>query len=460
MRIRVPDETIVLTPEELSHDPPTPDPYKATSQALANPLGMASLKNLADTSSKIIILCPDRVKGGIHEQSHRKVCIPILVEELTKAGIPLGNIKMIISVGLHKKNTITEMRNYLGDKILSLFCPDRLIQHDAEDNENLINLGNDGLGNLIEFNKTVAESDLVISIGHTLGNPYGGYSGGYKMVSTGITTWRSIRSHHCPKVMHKQDFLPASTGSEMRKRMNSIGKAMEKGIGKRFFFLDAVLGTENQVLGVYAGDGEKVQKESWKLAAKRTETHMEIDEKFDILVFGEPRVFHYGPGHGTNPILILQAIGAQLVRSYGVFKEDGIIICSSLCNGWFNDEWFPSYRAVFDRLQTLSDFSEIHMYEDEICNNQEFINKYRFAYGYGAFHPFSMISCGMIALKHTTKIFIVGAQEPSYAEAMGCTPAKDFKQALNESEEIIGKNPRILVLPQCFMKPGFHLFKK
>lgn len=460
MRIRVPNDAAILTPKDLRQDPPAVDPYEATRRALENPLGMSPLKDLVKAGDKVIICCPDRVKGGAHEQAHRRVCIPLIVEKLKKGGVRLKDINLLISMGLHRKNTLQEIRSYLGNRIVNLFLPDRLACHDAEDKDNIVNFGRDGMGNVVEFNKEVAEADLAIPIGHALGNPYGGYSGGYKMVTTGITTWRSIRCHHRPEVMHASDFIPANAVSGMRERMNSIGKAMEKGMGKEFFFADAVLGTDNQVLGVYAGDGEEVQKESWRLAAKRTEVYLDINDKFDILVFGEPRVFHYGPGHGTNPILMLQAMGAQLVRDYGVFKEDGVIICASLCDGWFNDEWFPSYRTVYDKLQELSDLADATMFEEEISNNPEFIYKYRFAYGYGAFHAFSMVYCGTIALKHTRAIFIVGARKPGYARSMGCKPTKNFEEALKEAEKYVGRDPNILVLPECLLKPGFHLLKK
>ena len=33
-----------------------------------------------------------------------------------------------------------------------------------------------------------------ILVGHVQGNPYGGYSGGYKHSATGITNWKSISS--------------------------------------------------------------------------------------------------------------------------------------------------------------------------------------------------------------------------------------------------------------------------
>jgi hypothetical protein len=46
--------------------------------------------------------------------------------------------------------------------------------------------------------------------------------------------------------MHRADFLPASMHSRMRRQFDSIGRAMERGIGKRFFAVDAVLGTHAQ----------------------------------------------------------------------------------------------------------------------------------------------------------------------------------------------------------------------
>ncbi|MBA7493579.1 Lactate racemase [subsurface metagenome] len=461
MEVEVPDNAMILTPDDLEQDPPAIDPYETTRRALENPLRMPPLRELGAPGKKAIILCPDRVKDGAHKEAHRRVCIPLIVEELIKGGVNKKNIKLMICSGLHRKNTKAELDWYLGKEIVGYFWPDRLTWHDAEDQDKIANFGFDELGDVVEVNKDVVEADIAVSIGHVLGNPYGGYSGGYKMIATGMTTSRSIRCHHCPDVMHAPSFMPINvTENGMRKRFDAIGKAIEKGMDKKFFFVDAVLGTDNQILGVYTGDGEEVQKESWKLANKRTEVYLDIKDKFDVLVFGEPRIFHYGPGHGTNPILMLQAIGAQLTRDYDVFNDNGVIICASLCSGWFNDEWFPSYREVYDKLQEVSDFAEIVRFEDEVSSRPEYIYKYRFCYSYGAYHAFSMVACGTIALKHTSAIFIPGAHKPGYARGMGCIPTNTFEDALREAEKFVGKNPRILVLPGCFVKPGFHLFRK
>ncbi|WP_338833072.1 Lactate racemase [Moorella humiferrea] len=461
MPIEVPDTATVFQVGRDNVDPPEVDPWEATRKALANPLGMPPLHRLVKKGSKVVIAFPDRVKGGAHPRAHRRVCIPIIVEELKKAGVEDKDIKLICAMGLHRKNTKEELYWYLGREIVDAFWPDRLVMHDAEDPEGIVEYGYDEMGNVVNVNREVAEADLAIMIGHVQGNPYGGYSGGYKMCVTGITTWRSIRCHHCPDTMHRDDFIPVNTEkSLMRRQFDSIGQAIEKGMGKKFFCVDAVTGTNSQVLGVYAGAAKEVQEASWQLAERRTNVYLDIKDKFDIMVFGLPRTFHYGPGMGTNPILMLQAIGANLARNYDVFNDGGVIIAASLCDGWFNDEWFPSYRKVFHKLQEVADFAEAVRFEDEIAYDPEYIYKYRYAYGYHPFHALSMVSMGGVALKHTSAIFIPGARKPGYARAMGCIPTNTFADALKQAEKYVGKNPRILVLPETFLKVAVHLKRK
>lgn len=461
MPIEVPDTAIIFQVGRDNVDPPEVDPYEATRQALANPLGMPPFSQMVKNGSKVVIAFPDRVKGGAHALAHRRVCIPIIVEELKKAGVEDKDIKLICAMGLHRKNTKEELYWYLGREIVDAFWPDRLIMHDAEDPDGIVEYGYDEMGNVVNVNRDVAEADLAIMIGHVQGNPYGGYSGGYKMCVTGVTTWRSIRCHHCPTTMHRDDFIPVNTeNSLMRRQFDSIGQAIEKGMGKKFFCVDAVTGTNAQVLGVYAGAAKEVQEASWQLAERRTNVYLDIKDKFDIMVFGLPRTFHYGPGMGTNPILMLQAIGANLARNFDVFNDGGVIIAPSLCDGWFNDEWFPSYRKVFNKLQEVADFAEAVRFEDEIAHDPEYIYKYRYAYGYHPFHALSMVSMGGVALKHTSAIFIPGARKPGYARAMGCIPTNTFAEALKQAEKYVGKNPRLLVLPESFLKVSVHLKRR
>ncbi len=455
--VQIPDSATVVRYGETYVDPPEVDPYEATREALENPLGMPPLRALAKPGDKVVIAFPDRVKGGAHPQAHRRVAIPLIVETLREAGVALDDISLLCAMGLHRKNTLEEMYWYLGKDIVDAFWPDRLVMHDAEDQAGIVDLGTDEMGNAVTCNRRIAEADLPIIIGHVQGNPYGGYSGGYKMAVTGLTTWSSIRCHHCPSTMHRDDFLPASTHSHMRRQFDSIGKAMERGIGKRFFAVDAVAGTHAQVLGVYAGAVDEVQKASWPLADQRTNVELDVTKSFDVLVYGLPRAFHYGPGMGTNPIFILQAIGAQLARCYGVFREGGVIIAPSVCDGWFNKSWFPSYERAYEKLQETTDFADIFQFEDELANDPDAIHRYRFNYTYHPGHPLSMISMGAVAHQRTSAVLIPGALKPRYARGMGCIPTKTFDDALTRAQRFVGKNPRILVIPEAFRHVGVHL---
>lgn len=460
MEAKLPDSAEVFIPGETVADPPcAEDPVLITRESILNPVGMPPISDLVKKGSKVTISFPDRVKGGSHETAHRKVSIPILIDECLKAGVEKKDIKLICSIGLHRKNTPEEIRALLGDEVFDQFHPTHQItNHDSEDWDNLVDLGRDEMGNRVIMNKEVFESDLPILLGHVLGNPYGGYSGGYKMASTGITHWRSIASHHIPEVMHRDDFTPVSAKSNMRRRFDAIGMHMEKCMGRKFFMCDAVLDTRMRQIAVFSGYGREIQPKSWEVADKRTYVPW-AKEKFDVMMFGMPQNFHYGNGHGTNPLLILQAISANIVRHKRIMNDNCVVICSSICNGYFHDEEFPSYRPLYELFQkdyhnTLVDCER---YGEYFSENREFIDMYRYNWGYHPFHAFSMISCGHIAEMHCSAIYIVGAYAPGYARGMGMKTRATFAEALRDSQKYVGEKPKILALPRTFKTAGVHL---
>jgi len=451
MPIELPDSAIVVRYGETYTDPPVIDPHEAIQAALEQPIGFPPLKELGGPDKKVVIGFPDRVKGGVHPDCHRKVAIPKIVEALLKGGTLLENITLLCCMGLHRKNTLEEWYWYLGKEIVDQFWPDRLINHDVEAPD-LCNFGKDPMGNRVQCNRLMAEADLPIVIGHVSGNPYGGYSGGYKMIVTGLSGWQSIASHHVPETMHREDWLGASTTSHMRRQFTSIGKSMEKAIGKKFFAIDAVLGQKAEVLDVKAGELEAVEAATWPLADKRTNIGLDMKEPADVLVFGLPRNFHYGPGMGTNPILMSLAIGGQLSRCWHAFRKGGVIIAAALCDGWFNRHWFPSYEETYNALQNYNTAAEFIGSNEamEIVDNYDYRYQYSNHFTYHPFHALSMISGGSATLLWTSAVFIVGAKAPEYSRGMGFIPISTFKEALEQAKKIVGKDPRILVTPECF----------
>lgn len=459
----LPDNTDVFVPGETVADPPyLTNITEATRQSILNPIGVLPIAEQVKKGSKVAIIFPDRVKGGTQEDAHRKVAIPIVIAECLKAGVEKKDITLICSNGLHRKNTKAEIRSLLGCKVFEEFWySNQIINHDSEDWDNLIDLGYNDHHDHVIMNKTVYEADLAVLIGHTLGNPYGGYSGGYKHCATGITHWKCIAAHHVPHVMHGKDFTPVSKHSLMRQKFDQIGQYMEERMGKKFFVCDAVLDTYSRQIEVFSGYAKEIQPLSWEIADKRTYVPF-AEKKYDVMVFGMPQAFHYGNGMGTNPILMMQAISANIIRHKRVLKDNCVVICSSTCNGFFHDEEFPAYREAYELFQkdyhnTLPDLEKESQY---IATRQEYIDKYRYNYGYHPYHTFSMISCGHIAEMNCAAIYLVGAEMPGYARSMGMKTRATFEEALKDAAKYVGDSPNILALPKTFKVAAVHLAMK
>lgn len=462
----LPETTDVFIPGETLPDPPhipLDQVEEATRESIRNPLGMPPLSELAKEGSKVTIIFPDRVKGGEHPTAHRRISIKIVLEELYAAGVRKEDILLICSNGLHRKNTEQEILGVLGPEIYHQFAPSgQIINHDSEDYENLVDLGKTSQGDPVIMNKYVFDSDVAILIGHTQGNPYGGYSGGYKHCSTGITHWKSIASHHVPKVMHRADFVPVNNSSLMRHKFDEIGMHMEEKMGKRFFCCDAVLDTKSRQIEINSGTAEAVQKQSWKTGNDRTYVPF-AEKKYDVIIFGAPQFFHYGDGMGTNPIMLMQAISAQVIRHKRIMSDRCVFICASTCDGYFNENLWPYTREIYEMFQkeNMNILPDMNRYGEYFATNEEYIRKYRYANAFHPFHGFSMISCGHLAEKHTSAIYIVGAQEPGYARGMGMKTRATIEEALEDAKKkFVGENPNILALPRAFKTAAVHLMMK
>ena len=466
MKAALPDNTDVFIPGETIPDPPHIPENKLkeiTLKSLHNPIGMPPLRELARKGSKCVIVFPDRVKGGEQATSHRKISIPLILEEFYAAGVEKKDILLICSNGLHAKNTEKEIRGILGQALFDEFWySGQIINHDSEDWDHLIDLGFTSAGDPVIMNKYVYEADVAVLIGHTQGNPYGGYSGGYKHCTTGITHWRSIASHHTPKVMHKSNFVPVSGDNAMRTKFDEIGMHMEKSMCKKFFCCDAVLDTKARQIAVFSGYAAEMQPLSWEVADKRTYVHF-AEKKYDLMVFGMPQFFHYGEGMGTNPIMFMQALSAQVIRHKRVMSDRCVIICSSLCNGYFHDELWPYTRELFDMFgrDYMNTLPDMDRYGEYFSTNVEYVRKYRYANAYHPAHGFSMMSCAHLAESNTAAIYIVGAREPGIARAMGLKTRGTFEEAIEDAQKkYLPSNPAILALPKTFTMSAVHLCLK
>ncbi|NQV08049.1 DUF2088 domain-containing protein [bacterium] len=453
----LPDSAHIFTIAGSEHEPRAIDNVLATTGALDAPLDSDRIEDIVGPGSRVAVVFPDRVKGGGHDRAHRKVALPQILERLDGAGVRQDDISPICAIGLHRMNSHEQMQEYLPPMMFERFG--RIPNHDAEDPDEIVHLGHTDRGDRVDFNRTCAEADLTILIGHVQGNPYGGYSGGYKTCTTGLTTWRSIAAHHVPGTMHRPDFMPPTTKSHFRSQLTEIGRQINESLPHRMFVVDSVVGTDSMVLGTWAGDVEAVEQASWPLAKRRTDVELDMGPA-DVLLFGLPKDFHYGPGMGSNPILMSQAIAAVISRVAGAFRRGGVAIVSAECNGWFNEEWFPSYPATFERFLERGSIDELLADVDEFATNPEWVDAYRHHGAYHPFHAFSMLSMAAMAHHHAGTIIVAGADRPDIAELCGFETANDIPAALRRAHGLIGFEPSILALPDYLFNVPPHLYAR
>ena len=353
MSAELPEWTDVFIPGETVPDPPClpqdwDSLYAATLDSIRHPIGMPPLKELAGPGKTVVFVIPDIVKGGVQPTSHRKVSIRACLDELYAAGVEKKDILLLISNGLHPRATVPEMRTILGEQLFNEFYPTgQITSHDSEDYDHMVDLGFTASGDHVLMNKYVFDADIPILIGHTQGNPYGGYSGGYKHCATGITHWRSIAGHHIPRVMHAPDFVPVSTHSVMRSKFDEQGMLMEEKMGHKFFCCDAVLDTKSRQIEINSGWAKEMQPVSWKMADKRTYVHW-AEKKYDVMVFGMPTNFHYGPGMGK--LLLDKFLGSP----YAVVRHTAFRLAESLNGPEFKKILMAAVHDSFEFIRRIA----------------------------------------------------------------------------------------------------------
>ena len=113
-----------------------------------------------------------------------------VLERAYRAGVE--DIHLIAALALHRRMTPAELKHALGARIFDEFHPDRLYNHDAEDPDAIVDLGETRHGEAVELSKRAAESDLLIYVNVNIVT----MDGGHKSVAVGLGTYNSVKAHH------------------------------------------------------------------------------------------------------------------------------------------------------------------------------------------------------------------------------------------------------------------------
>src|SRR5215216_3887677 len=141
------------------------DPDAAIRRALLEPIGSDPLPSLLFPGMKLTIAFDDisLPLPPMRSPDVRQRVIEAVLDMAADAGV--DDVHLIAALALHRRMTEAELRHALGDRVYDAFEPRGLLyNHDAEDPDAMVSLGETEQGEEVELSKRAVESDLLIYV--------------------------------------------------------------------------------------------------------------------------------------------------------------------------------------------------------------------------------------------------------------------------------------------------------
>jgi hypothetical protein len=409
--------------------------------ALQRPLDTPPLRELARGKQRVTLAFDDPTVPCYAPVW--PVAIPLVLQELEAAGVKRENVTLLCANALHRQFTHDEIARLIGDDIVTEFSR-RLLCHDAENPDEIEQLGVTEDGYFVDVSRHVTDADLAIYLNCSTTR---GFSGGWKSVCVGLSTLRSIRHHHNP-----DDMSMSIDRNRMHEMLDEMGRMVTARLGAQHIFkLETVLANPLQVARVFCGtvDGTRAA------ALELNRAHMPprrslLEEKADVVLYGVPDWSPYAAFSYTNPLLTLYstALGylGGMIEALG--KPGCSVVLSTPCPDRWDEQHHPSYREVWERVvpETKDPYEARERYEEEFATRPDYVQAYRTGFGFHPVHPI-MAMFPLKRLRHAGRVFVAGADDPKVVEHAGFVPAPTIEAALSEAEVIHGTGASIAYVP-------------
>lgn len=362
--------------------------------------------------------------------------LPVIVGRLESAGVPSERIRFVCANSLHRQLTHSELAALLGDDMVRSHG-ERLGCHDAEDPTALEYLGKTASGYDVELNRCVTESDLTIYLNCSTTR---GFSGGWKSVCVGLSSYRSIHHHHTPDVMSM-----SLDRNRMHEILDEMGALVDDKLGAdRVFKLETVLANPLQVHDIYGGSVTTTRRKVVEtLAAHQPARRDLLEEPADVVVYGVPDWSPYAAFSHGNPILDIISTGLGYLGGViqGLGKKGCTAILATPAPWRWDDARHPSYREVWERVlpETRDPDEARSRFEPGYSQRADYLDAYRNKFG---FHPVHGIMAlyPLKRLRHARDVIVAGALDPAIPRHCGCLTAGTVEEAIGIAEDIHGSD--------------------
>ena len=431
----LPERARTLSNTEAVTPTPLADLDAAVAQALATPLGSPPVRALVKPGASVTIAFDDATVPSYGPI--RSVAITALLRELEAAGVWRRRVTLICANALHRKLRPAELARIIGADLVAEFG-ERLLCHDAENSDVLVNLGpTPEHGYPVITHRLVAESDLTIYVN---AGYMRGFNGGWKSVCVGLSTYDSIRVTHTPDGMSM-----SVHGNRMHAVLDEMGRHLERRLGRRVFKVDTMLADPHHAAKVVAGSVDDTRQAILSAMAALFPPRREVvgPARFDVFVYGVADASPYAVFSHMNPILTLISSGLGYLG--GLVEAVGTPGCTIIMATPVPERWdevaHPSYREVWERVLpiTRDPYEIMRRFADAYARRHDYIEAYQTRFG---FHPVHGIlaTYPLKRLTHVGRVIVVGALDPAIPRHLGFEVAASVEEAVALAESIHGRD--------------------
>lgn len=395
VQAQLPDANLldVLEPKR---DGRVPDEARLLRNALDQPIGSPRLREIARPGQRVALVTSDITRPCPSER-----LLPLLLDELSAAGVHDHEITVIMALGLHRPMTEAEMERAVGTTVYDRV---RVVNHDPAD---VVRMGVTSRGTPVEIARTVVEADLRVCAGNLELHYFAGYSGGAKAIFPGCASKVTVQANHA--MMVERDAAGGRlVGNPVRADLEE-GAAM---VGVDFI-LNVVVDSSHRILGAVAGDVTAAHRRGCEQVAEQG--IVPVPQQADIVVVSA--------GGYPKDLNLYQAQKALDNASHAVRDGGTIILLAECGEGLGNaifEAWITEARCPDDILARIQ---------------REFVLG-----GHKA--------AAVASVQKRASIYLVSSMPPDYVRTCGLAPFEDLKRALETAFAQTGPAAGVLVMPE------------
>lgn len=246
LAVELPDGTQILSPRFV---PGLQNEEEAIRNSLRSPIDSPPLGDLLQTGKSVVVVHTDLTRATPNDR-----ILPVILKELEDHGIQPEDILLLNGLGTHRPQTDVELRQMLGEEIVSNY---RCLQHDCYNDDALVSLGRTRLGHPVRINKDYLSADVKILTGFIEPHFFAGFSGGPKAVLPALAGGESVFTNHGHgMIAHPRAKWGITKTNPIWEEMKEMALLTQPD-----FLINVALNQNHAIIGVFSGDMLKAHEQ-------------------------------------------------------------------------------------------------------------------------------------------------------------------------------------------------------